>query len=89
MITILEKDHDHVNVGTIVHAKEFLDYYGVTGTFQEIDHEPAKNILDNAKDHACDLIILGGYSINSKTRTKKRVLDEVLQKSQQSILICR
>jgi nucleotide-binding universal stress UspA family protein len=87
VITILEKEQDHVNPETIVHAKEFLDYYGVPATYQETEHEPAESILKTAQDHSCDLIVMGGYSTH--TRTRRRVLDAVFEKFQQTILICR
>jgi nucleotide-binding universal stress UspA family protein len=89
VITILEKEHNHVNPGTIIHAEEFLDFYGVAAQYQETDRDPVESILKTAQDQGSDLIVLGGYSTHAKTRTKKRILDKILEKSEQAVMVCR
>lgn len=90
VITILEENHPHVTPETMVHAKEFLDYYGVSAQFLEIKDKFVSNIiLKTANDFSADLIVLGSYSDRTNHLSQKRVLDEIIKKSQQAILICR
>jgi hypothetical protein len=84
----VEKEQDHVTQNTILHANEFLGYYGVPAQYLEIDHDPVESVLQSARDHDSCLIILGGYSTHTKTKSKTRVLDGVLDNSQQAIMIC-
>jgi hypothetical protein len=89
VITIQQKEHDQITSGTMIHAKEFLDYYGVSAEYKETAHNPAESILKTAIDNGNDLILTGGYCTSPKTRANKNILNELLEKSQHSILICR
>jgi nucleotide-binding universal stress UspA family protein len=89
VITILESEHKQVTQGTILKAKEFLDYYGISAHFQEIEDDPVERILKSAQAFHSELIVLGGYGAHTISKTRTRVLDDVLQKSKQSVLICR
>ncbi len=89
VITILENEHDQVTKDTILHTNKFLEYYGVPAQYLEIDHNPVESILQTARDQDSCLIVLGDYIIYSKTKTKKHILDEVLENSLQALMICR
>lgn len=89
VITFIEKNHKHITAETMVHAKDFLDYYGIDAHFLEAIDKPANSILNAANEHHVDLIVMGGYSDHTKSRAKKHVLDDVLGNSSQAIMICR
>jgi len=89
VITILENEHDQVTKDTTRHVNKFLEYYGVPAQYLEIDYNPVESILQTARDQDSCLIVLGGYSTYTKTKAKTHVLDDVLENSQQALMICR
>ena len=89
VITIFEKGQNRVKKERTIHAKEFLDYYGVQAQYLETDNDPVESILKTAEENNSDLIVLGGSSSSLKTRSQPGMLDNVVNNSKKAILICR
>jgi nucleotide-binding universal stress UspA family protein len=87
VITILESGHPHITPDTIIHAQEYLEYYGVPASYIEAYEEPT--ILQAATEQSTDLILLGGYCGHPRRHSSHQLLDQVLNESHQSIMVCR
>jgi len=88
VMTVTETSHMQKPSETFVHAKEYLDQYGVPASLLETDHEPGDSILQATEEQSSDVIILGGYCDHIKGDLWCELLDQILTDSQQAILIC-
>ena len=71
-------------------AKEYLESYGIEAEYIETPNPPSDAILEIAEQHGCDFIIIGGYGIAQVIKSLTgSVVDDILGKFEQSILICR
>ncbi|MBU0491618.1 MAG: universal stress protein [Chloroflexi bacterium] len=71
-------------------AKEYLSMRDVPATFTERAGPADETVLAVAQEHACDLLIMGGYGHSPMVEVMRgSVVDEVMRVSQQPLLICR
>ena len=89
VITISGTEHNQIVPDPKLHAKEFLDYYGVDANYIKAKDKPINSILSALNEQKSDLIVVGGYPKASRIRTKNNLVDDVLKYSQQTIMICR
>jgi nucleotide-binding universal stress UspA family protein len=89
VITILEAGHPHITPETIIHAQEYLEYYGVPASYIEEAGEPGNRILQAGTEHRADLILMGGYCGHPRRHSNHQALDQVLNESHQTIMVCR
>jgi nucleotide-binding universal stress UspA family protein len=79
-----------VNAGTLDEAGEYVDSHGVRSTLLLERGTVSSAILTAARDHDCDLILMGGYGHSPVVEVVLgSAVDEVLRSSQQPVLICR
>jgi len=79
-----------VPIQTLSNASEFLDRYKVDAEYVKAFGPPGTATIIFAIESQCDLIISGGYGSNLlKKLFAGSVIDEISQKAQQSLLICK
>jgi nucleotide-binding universal stress UspA family protein len=79
-----------VVVGDYQEAQEYLEMHEVQATYVPDSGPPAESILNAAKEHACNLILMGSYGYSPVLELALgSALDQVLRQSQWPILICR
>ena len=88
-VITLQNKKDHSSSQPTLHAKEFIDFYGVAAKFINLSDEPGSSILTTINEQNIDLIVIGGYNYTTKIRSGNQILNQLLDKSQQPILICR
>jgi nucleotide-binding universal stress UspA family protein len=89
LVVVAVRD-DHVTSETLSFARGYLSSHRVNATFIQKSGAVSDIILKVAKDHQCDLIMMGGYG-NSPILEAVigSTLDHVLRHSRFPILICR
>jgi len=72
-------------------AQKYLEEKQIKANFIDRQGEAAKEILNEAKKQSADLIIMGSYGYNNPIMevVLGSTVDEILRKSQNSVLICR
>jgi nucleotide-binding universal stress UspA family protein len=79
-----------VTLETLARAQSYLDTHGRPATFVKESGPVAEAILKTAKEHASDLIIMGGYGFSPVLEVVLgSAVDQVLRESQQPVLVCR
>lgn len=71
-------------------VREYLESYAIQAFYIEKDGGVAESILASAEEHACDLILMGGYGSPPVTEVLLgSSVDQVLRQSTHPILVCR
>ena len=72
------------------HARKHLEARGVQATFVQRDGPVAETLLALAAEHACDLVIMGGYGFKPLlSAVLGSTVDTVISQSERPLLICR
>ncbi|HID61952.1 MAG TPA: universal stress protein [Anaerolineae bacterium] len=88
VVTVIETGH--TTAETLARAQRYLETHGVQATFVKESGPVAEAILETAKEHESDLIVMGGYGLSPVLEVVLgSAVDQVLRTSQQPMLICR
>lgn len=88
VVTVAEKER--ASSKTLKRAREYLERHGVEALFTEKRGPVGEAILETAKEHGCDLVIMGGYGFSPVLEiVLGSAVDRVLRESRQPVLICR
>jgi nucleotide-binding universal stress UspA family protein len=76
---------------TLKHAQDYLTHKGVNAEYaQKVVSEPGESILEAAKQHGCNLILMGGYGYTPLFEVMLgSSVDVVLRKTEIPVLICQ
>ncbi len=87
VVVALEKQ---VTEETAVRVRSALEQQGIAARYVVENEKPAALILATARQHDCDLIIMGGYGLQPVLAIMTgSVVDEVLRSRSRPVLICR
>ena len=71
-------------------ARRYLEEHEVSAIYLNEEGKPAPIILDKAREHECDLILMGGYGSQPLSAiVAGSVVDEVLRTRNRPVLVCR
>jgi nucleotide-binding universal stress UspA family protein len=88
IVTVIESGRTSSN--TLERAQSYLETHKVQATVVKESGPVTEAILKAAKEHASDLIIMGGYGFNPVLEVVLgSAVDHVLRASQRPVLICR
>jgi nucleotide-binding universal stress UspA family protein len=82
---------EHVkSESTLAEATQYLSDHDVEAEYISREGEVGKGILEQMRESACDLVVMGGYGFSPTLEIiLGSAVDEVLRKSQYPVLICR
>jgi len=90
VVVVTVTDNGRTTAETMAHAQEYLETHGVQPALVARRGPVAAEIVALAKEHDCDLIIMGGYGSRPVLEVVLgSVVDAVLRTSQRPVLICR
>jgi nucleotide-binding universal stress UspA family protein len=87
VVTVVKQDRDEA---LLKNARVYLESRGVAATFLPAKGELHAALLQTAREHSCDLMIMGGYGFKPVLEVVLgSVVDHVLRETEQPLLICR
>lgn len=90
VLSVIPEEVDHPLPESLAAAEEYLQHYQISASFCHAHGDPASEILRAAQEHACDLILLGGYGVIPRFGGfRRRTVDNVLAKTEIPVLISR
>ncbi len=88
VVTVIESSR--TTSDALERAQGYLETHGVQTTSVKGNEPVAEAILEAAKEHASDLIVMGGYGFSPVLEVVLgSTVDQVLRASQRPVLICR
>ena len=79
-----------VNVGTLQHAKNYLQNQGIEAEYILLDADPAEAILSAADTTKCNAILMGGYGFRPMLEMViGSAVDHVLREANVPVFLCR
>jgi nucleotide-binding universal stress UspA family protein len=90
LVVVSVPEKSHAAEEAVARVQDYLAACEVQATFVRQRGPAAEAILGTARDHGCDLILMGGYAHSPVVEVVLgSVVDRVLRKSQWPVLICR
>lgn len=89
-LTVISVEAGDEGVDSLKYARNYLANENIQADFIERRGEAAPEILQAARDHLCDLVIMGSYGRNPILEVVLgSTVDEILRNSDSAMLICR
>ena len=90
LVVLAVLEGENVTSDTLARARAYVDEHGVEATFVEERGAVEEAILNAARAHDSELIVMGGYGFSPVLEiVLGSAVDQVLRESQQPVLICR
>jgi nucleotide-binding universal stress UspA family protein len=89
-LVVVTVENERTQLGARARVREYLEQHGIQATFVQMQGEVAGAILETARVHECDWIIMGSYGPHPLVEALfGSTVDQVLHSSRLPTLICR